>query len=361
MPTFTVTEGLDASPGYHSGDRKNATQLLEECSRQVHSNCEQMLHSSFSATLPITPNLDGSPNGFVWAVIQAYNQHRNLVIRPDDVWLAILTQLNLHINNTHAEELRGKFVAHDGQRELEIVHDGPLDTYDWEGFPQKVVDRLGQLVTDRDLQQWILPNFSTTEPEDEAVCSVVMTSTLQHYVRYKLRPRCGLPEVTLLGDKSDWEAIMTRIEKLLSFSDETWAWYMLVSQVISHFIKAFEDPDSTENKDFWQNVAQFRTTNGINYLDGWITAFCYWNDQGEKLQRGPGYQLNRTQYYQVEVDEIPSGFALVNVTIVEDGQQYMARMIAGSMATFGYVNASELGHYGTLQPEIGWCLFETKG
>ena len=349
------------SPGYNLGERKNATQLLEECSRQVHLNCEQMLHSSFSDSLPDIPNLDGSPNGFVWAVIQAYNQHRNLVIRPDDVWLAILTQLNLHINSTHAEGLRGKFVAHGDQRELEIVHNGPLDTNDWKGFPQKVVDRLGQLVTDRDLRQWILPNFSTTESEDKAVCSIVMTSTLQHYVRYKLRPRCGLPTVSLLGNKSDWEAIMTRIEKLHTFDDETWAWYRLLSQVISHFIKVFEDPDSTENKDFWQNVAQFKTIDGLNYLDGWITAFCYWNDQGERLHRGPGYRLKETQYYHVKADEIPSGFALVYVTIDEGGPKYKAEMIAGSMATFGFVNAGESGHYGTLQSEIGWCIFETKG
>ena len=359
MPTFTVTEGLDVSPGYGSGPRKNATQLLEECSHEHHFSCEQMLHSSFSDDLETTPNIVGSFNGFVWAVIQAYNQHRNLVIRPDDVWLAILTQLNVHIN-ANAKELRGRFVAHDGQMELEIVHDGPLEDYNWKEFPQKVVDKLGQLVTDGDLKQWILPNFSTTDPNDKVVCSMVMTSTLQQYAKYKLRTRCGLPTVTLLGEKSDWEAILTRIEKLLSFSEETRIWYMSLSPVISHFIKASEYPDSTENKEFWQNVVQIKEINGLHYLYGWITAFCCWNDRGERLHQGPGYQLNSTQYYRVGIDEIPSGFALVNVTINEDGHEYKARMTAGSMATFGYVNGSEKGEYGTVQPEIGWCIFEMK-
>lgn len=28
-------------------------------------------------------------NGFVHTVVEAYNQHRALIVRPDDVWLAI--------------------------------------------------------------------------------------------------------------------------------------------------------------------------------------------------------------------------------------------------------------------------------
>ncbi|KAG6823016.1 hypothetical protein H0H92_011714 [Tricholoma furcatifolium] len=33
-------------------------------------------------------------NGFVYGVLEAYNKHYNLIIRPDDVWIAILSQLN---------------------------------------------------------------------------------------------------------------------------------------------------------------------------------------------------------------------------------------------------------------------------
>ncbi|KAF8887882.1 hypothetical protein CPB84DRAFT_1786686 [Gymnopilus junonius] len=33
-------------------------------------------------------------NGFVDTVISAYNEHHHLVLRPDDVWIAISGQLN---------------------------------------------------------------------------------------------------------------------------------------------------------------------------------------------------------------------------------------------------------------------------
>jgi hypothetical protein len=49
----------------------------------------------------------------VHTVILAYNKHHALIIRPDDVWLAILTQISLFVS-ANAELLRASFVAHEG-------------------------------------------------------------------------------------------------------------------------------------------------------------------------------------------------------------------------------------------------------
>ncbi len=98
---------------------KTPEDLLRGCSFTEHGKCEHIIQSSFSdpdlSHLPV----EASNNGFVDAAIGAYNGHRNLIIRPDDVWLAILTQFNLYVN-AHPEELRHHFVAHEGQKELEI-------------------------------------------------------------------------------------------------------------------------------------------------------------------------------------------------------------------------------------------------
>ena len=60
-----------------------------------------------------------SRNGFVWGAIKAYSKHRHLKIRPEDIWMAILTKLSSY-TNAHAEELRGSFVAHQGKKDLII-------------------------------------------------------------------------------------------------------------------------------------------------------------------------------------------------------------------------------------------------
>jgi hypothetical protein len=42
-----------------------------------------------------------------------------LVLRPDDVWLSILTQFNFYVN-TNAESARSIFVAYKDKKELEV-------------------------------------------------------------------------------------------------------------------------------------------------------------------------------------------------------------------------------------------------
>ena len=58
----------------------------------------------------------GTPyrNGFVDTVLQCYNCHHALIIRPDDVWLAILTQFNFFANGNVKQ-----FVSHE-EKEPEI-------------------------------------------------------------------------------------------------------------------------------------------------------------------------------------------------------------------------------------------------
>ena len=44
----------------------------------------------------------------------------------------------------------------------------------------------------------------------------------------------------LEGEKKDWEKILTRLEKLQEYGDETTAWYYLLVPVVSRFVRAFD-------------------------------------------------------------------------------------------------------------------------
>ncbi|KAG6371849.1 hypothetical protein JVT61DRAFT_8846 [Boletus reticuloceps] len=57
-------------------------------------------------------------NGFVHIVIEAYNRHRTLIIRPDDVWLAILTQFCFFINGNAEWHMKGSKSLPPYQEEL---------------------------------------------------------------------------------------------------------------------------------------------------------------------------------------------------------------------------------------------------
>jgi hypothetical protein len=63
-------------------------------------------------------NMISSENGFVYAATRAYNGHHHLVLRPDDIWLSIMTQFSFYIN-ARAEEFRDKFVSFEGKKGVE--------------------------------------------------------------------------------------------------------------------------------------------------------------------------------------------------------------------------------------------------
>ena len=226
-------------------------------------------------------------NGLVHTIVTAYNQHHSLVLRPDDVWLCILTQFNLFVNGEgRAEQLRSVFVAHEGKKELVIYGGGTRYTADYGDMAKQMTQLIEENIVDPSLRPWIIPNFTTTSDTDVVVSSVVMMATLQAYFDYRFVLLCGIPRVTLLGEKNDWEQIVHRIEKLKEYGPETTAWYRLLKPVVTRFARSFDEgeADSTDNREFWNRVAHWQGGgSGPSYLSGWITAFCAFDDKGRWL------------------------------------------------------------------------------
>ncbi|MCJ1461041.1 hypothetical protein MMC28_011423 [Mycoblastus sanguinarius] len=338
--------------------------LLRECSPQEHVKCERLIRSSFSDLAETS--IQAVDNGFVRAAVQAYNEHHNLIIRPDDVWLAILAQFSIYVN-AHPEQMREYFVSHKGKEELEVIAYGNTETYDWSEFPLEISKMIEKKVTDPELRNWIIPTFSTTTETDKVICSIMMMSTLQSYFSYKCTLACGIPSVTLLGEKSDWENISTRIKKLTTFGDEVSEWHNLLHPVITRFVTAFDHPDSSENNAFWQKIAdKSGGGSGPPYLSGWITAFCFWDERGENLHRQARKSerflfLDGALFHHVDMEYIPPGWAAVPVNVDDNGYVYSARMGAGSVGVrFTNSEGGEKTVLNTLQAEAGWWMFKVK-
>ena len=374
MPvTFHPATHKASQISFESCAAKTPADLLSQCSPKEHMKCELVIQCSFSNSDLSHRSVKASDNGFFRAAIDAYNEHLNLIIRPDDVWLAILTHFNIYVN-AHPEDIRHHFVAHKEKKELEVVDIGTTMTYDWAKFPLEIGKLIEVNVTDPELRSWIILDFSTTTATDEVVCSIVMMSTLQHYFSYKMYLMCGIPSVTLQGEKADWQKILARINKLPKFGKEVEAWYKLLLPIISRFVAAFDDPESEENKDFWQKIAK-KSGGGSGgggpfYLEGWLTAFCFWGEKGLNLHHqamerySRGLSLDGVQYHCINMDVISPGWTAVPVQVNDNGYEFKARMMAGSVG----IRASSSGEPGadgsvgqdTLQPEVGWWMMKVK-
>ncbi|KAE9388555.1 hypothetical protein BT96DRAFT_927035 [Gymnopus androsaceus JB14] len=324
-------------------------------------------------------------NGLVHTLLKAYSAHHAVSIRPDDVWIAILTQFSFFVN-ANAEELRDKFVAHKGRKHLEVYAVGTRYTVDFGSMAQQMTGLIRQNVKDPAICDWIRPNFTTTTDNDITVSSVVMMAPMKKYFTYGFTLICGIPQVTIEGTDEDWKLILARIEELKHYGPRTTAWFNLLRPVISRFVSAFEAPDHPDNVAFWGRVAsEDHEGSGMDYLGGWVNAFCVFDVDGKWLGREPGHELKNlapdpiyeyhhsdqgyvqkqvgdrnlvldgVSYHRVGLRNIPISVAEVDVELDDNGLKFETMMVAGLV---GYqVSDIKDVQRALLKPLPGWRMF----
>ena len=351
------TNGMDIP-----GAKSPWDHLVQACG-QESKQCREILQSSKRADNAV---MLPSPNGFVRTVIRAYSCHHHLVIRPEDIWFAIISQLSLYINK-HAEELRHKFVAHKDKKELVVRDGGNRWTVDHGKLAKRMTTEIEKNVVDPELAGWVMPNFSTTTDEDRIVGSVLFMGAMQSYFAYKFELSCGIPTVTLLGELEDWELLLSRLDKLRTLGDEPSQWFELLQPVLKRFVHSFKEPGSDKVVDFWQRVAHVEGMgSGPRYYAGWITAFCFWDVDGKVKSQidKECLVLDGARYHRINSNDVPPGFSSVPVLIDDNGEEVPSMMIAGSVG-IGFSSSGQQCEKGgrgldTVQPAVGWWMLEKK-
>ncbi|KAG8218012.1 hypothetical protein J3R82DRAFT_6204 [Butyriboletus roseoflavus] len=372
--------------------------LLHAVAPEKSELCSQLLQTSLPSNRDAMRDIIPRRNGFVGTVIEAYDNHRGLIVRPDDVWLAIMTQFSFFVNG-HAEALRKVFIAREGKRELVVESGGSRYTMDSGSMVHQMTALMEEQIADPSLREWIMPNFTTTTPVDKMTCGVVMMGMMKDYFASKFSLRCGIPKVTLEGEKKDWQTILHRLEHLKKYGIQTIAWYHLLRPILSRFVNAYDHPTNPDNLDFWNKIAHRELGSGPQWLSGWITAFCVFNERGQwqgntlneerirehepkKLlrpadplqltpshfaavytvrERAPYLALDGFPYPTVESQGVPCGYACLDVTLDDHGEMTETMLLAGSVgAQICSTEKTELFRNGlrdTVRPVSAWWYF----
>ncbi|KAI0738926.1 hypothetical protein C8Q80DRAFT_1275137 [Daedaleopsis nitida] len=400
MPvSFVVTPDLEASEWSLDSRRipTSAHDVLRAASADARARPTNAVHQT-SVTDEELHTIVPVSNGFVRTALTAYGRHLNLCVRPDDVWLAILTQLSFYVN-AHPEDLRQYFVAHEGQKALTIELS---KIPDYARMACQFSQMMHENLADSTLLEWIIPDFTTTTLKDRTICSAVMMATLKSYFTFHGGITCGIPSVTLEGTKADWEEIYRRLSRLEELGPEPAYWADMLRPILRRFIDSF---DGRHDLEFWKHCIAYRRQEmcGQDDLDGWITAFCVWSTKGKwnsrwtpdrllqrrsethaahtlsesagsvmafsestassvrKPGRGvlarqyPGrfksYTLDGVVYPTINMESIPAGYA--EVDIVVDEMTYV--MLAGHVA-FSVSSKEQGGKLDTVSPSPQWFL-----
>lgn len=305
--------------------------------------------------------------GFVDTMFYSYQNHHNVIIRPDDVWTAIVTQFSLYVN-ANSEAFRHSFVNFEGKKQLEVkfytaVHLVPIDQ-----FIRNIVSLIDENI-DPTVSHWIKPNFSTTTVSDELTVGVALMATLQNYFDYKLLTiLCGIPEVTILGNVNDWMNIRQRVDKLTEFElngqDTMAKWSKMLGRILDEIIKVKDGKD--KDSEFWKQAIRvdYKTLDlgcalvNETYLNGWITTFTAFDRKG-KWQADKKLSTDESPWLRIKTDKITPGVVTVPIKIYDEfaaphERNYMGAMITGHM---GYAVKTDEK---TLQPMSGWGMTITN-
>jgi hypothetical protein len=286
------------------------------------------------------------------SVHKSFAEHYPLTLSPDIVWLCIAQGFATHVN-LNAEALRSRFVDHEGKKLIMIQRDffvkGSPDN-DWQGAFSEFSDKLAEyLGKKRDL---VVSNFSTTGPIEKATSEIVLMDAMKSYFKYVCRTCCGIPSITLLGVKEDWDNVCARAEALAEY-DLSW-WTKSLLPVLRNIADSF---GGTVNPDFWNSIYKLGGSSGGPYCTGWInTLFPYienykhdpvknssaeeWN-KGARMGGGP------------TLDAYPSGLSKCPF-------KWQYHDITFDMEFLGgFVGTNQDENTFALTPAIGWGINDT--
>ncbi len=294
-------------------------------------------------------------NGLVDCLLMAYNYHYDIVLRPENFWIAVLTQFSNYVN-ANAQALRPKLVAHAGTKELTVkgleISDMVLD----------LTTQIAANLKDASVVDWVMPDFTTTTPGDRVACGVTLMATMQEYFSCKMVCGCGIPSVTLLGTTADYTNLARKVDRLLDFDNGTGTikkWHGYLQPIFAELVRASQ---GNHNPDFWSRVCSTHSEgSGSSCLSGWITAFCCFNDKGKWMGDNKTYvEWNKTEQKSVTIhsdypvigtDDIPSGMVSVPVKLVypPDETEHKTKIFAGSFAM------DMVGDTG-IAPRLDWAM-----
>ena len=328
-----------------------------------------IVHSEFSGLIPVLHRIQQS-NGLVNGIAEAYNQHHHLILRPDDIWLAMLVQFSQHVEK-NAEKLRESIVKFDtndadvtdGKKRLIVYGDGNLYTAQYDQLCAMMSKEIAKHLVDPSIREWIIPEFSTTTEKDRVCGAITMMSSMKSYFNYEFHLRCGLPRVTLEGTVEDWQKLQHLANRFLEFETgdgHMKQWHSLFTPVLDEFVNSASGSPDLE---FWKLVVHYQGNgSGPRFLSGWITVFCPYDDKGTwmcdlkktPILRGDIFRGDSddgdvfSRWPKIDTNRIPSGSCCVDVIVNDNGTIYNCELVAG--------HGSYIGVGTQIRPNVEWSL-----
>lgn len=300
-------------------------------------------------------------NGLIQTIHNCYSTHRPLILTPDVIWLAICQGVSIHVNEK-MDSLKHVIFIKNKPSKL-VVRNDSLEYNDdaWKSLISSIANQTKTYTKD-DFYSFFVSQFTTTTEVHKTVYQITLLESYKKVFQYVGESGCGIPSITITGEKKDWELILSKLEMLDKIGLSKWK--ESLKPVINEFIDVYS---GKINKKFWKSIYKYKENYGRSYLSGWIVKlFPYLKKiDGEdvydkkqdayksKVKYVPNQFLEGDKYLHAKLttDDFPSGMVQIDVLWNNHFNNVTSKIevYAGFFAIKQYSDK-------TLEPFISWAI-----
>lgn len=284
-------------------------------------------------------------------MVEAYADHRPIVLSPDIIWNVIAQGFCQHINN-NPEALRDRIVYHErGKIELSVMTKDELHSPNvkWDELLNTFDNMIAERTKDN-LADVMRADFSTTDKTTRIVSQMTLMSSVKAFFDYSvIYISCGIPNITIEGTPDDWEKVLNKTLQLRKY-DLDW-WVDDLVPILNEFINASK---GNINKVFWQNIVKKDRPEkfvggGCSWdrpteLDGWFLKFMPYDKKGKRTPQKVTYNYKDMPSQVINVDFMYKNLETNTTTPME--------MLCG------FVGIEVDSTTNAMRPKLGWMVCE---
>ena len=242
-------------------------------------------------------------------MVEAYADHRPIVLSPDIIWNVIAQGFSQHVNN-NPEALRDRIVYHEkGKIELSVMTKEELHSPNvkWDKLLNTFDNMIAESTKDN-LADVMRADFSTTDKTARIVSQMTLMSSVKAFFDYSvIYISCGIPNITIEGTTDDWEKVLNKTQQLRKYNLDWWVDDLV--PILNEFSNASK---GNVNKVFWRNIVKKDRPEkfvggGCSWdrpteLDGWFLKFMPYDKKGKRTPQKVTYNYKDMPSQVINVD-----------------------------------------------------------
>jgi hypothetical protein len=284
-------------------------------------------------------------------MVEAYADHRPIVLSPDIIWNVIAQGFSQHVNN-NPEALRDRIVYHEkGKIELSVITKEELHSPNvkWDKLLNTFDNMIAESTKDN-LADVMRADFSTTDKTARIVSQMTLMSSVKAFFDYSvIYISCGIPNITIEGTTDDWEKVLNKTQQLRKYNLDWWVGDLV--PILNEFINASK---GNVNKVFWRNIVKKDRPEkfvggGCSWdrpteLDGWFLKFMPYDKKGKRTPQKVTYNYKDMPSQVINVD-----FMYKNL---DTGTTTPMEMLCGLVG----IEVDSITN--AMRPKLGWMVCE---